>query len=122
MNFLSLAFMQNIQKTVRKNSLVPGLLVLVLIALLGYKAYTLKVESKVRGMVLKIVTVHASYNKFLRDNRLSPSVFSNEIKSNAMNLNNASKFIDFKNVDDLGEFWDKLFDMIRAPDFPQNFE
>ena len=122
MNFLSLAFMQNIQKTVRKNSLVPGLLVLVLIALLGYKAYTLKVESKVRGMALKIVTVHASYNKFLRDNRLSSSIFSNEIKSNEMNLNNASKFIEVKNVDDLREFWDKLFDMIRAPDFPQNFE
>ena len=90
MNFLSLAFMQNIQKTVRKNSLMPGLLVLVLIALLGYKANLLKVESKIRGMALKIVTVHASYNKFLRDNRLSSSVLPNVIKSDEMNLNNAS--------------------------------
>ena len=122
MNFLFLAFMQKIQKTLRKNSLVPGLLVLVLIALLGYKAYLLKVESKVRGVALKIVTVHASYNKFLRDNRLSSSVFSNEVKSDEMNFNNASGFIEVKNVDDLGKFWDKLFDMIRASDFPQNFE
>lgn len=114
--------MEKIQKTVRKNSLIPGLLVLVLIALLGYKANLLKVESKIRGMALKIVTVHASYNKFLRDSRLSSSVLPNVIKSDEMNLNNGSEFIEAKNIDDLEKFWNKLFVMIGASDFPQNFK
>lgn len=114
--------MQKILKTVRKNSLVLGLLVLFLITLLGYKAYLIQDESKIRKMALEIVTVHASYNKFLRDNKLSSNIFSNEIKSDEMNLDNGSEFIEPKNIGDLGKFWNNLFHIIKASDFLRNLE
>jgi len=114
--------MQKILKTDRKNTFVPGLLVLALIGLLGYKAYLLKVESKIRGMALKIVNIHASYNKFLRDNRLSSNIISNEIKSDEMNLDDSSEFLESKDIDDLEKFWNKLFYKTTPSEFSQNFE
>ncbi len=105
-----------------KNNLVPAMLLLVLITLLGYKFYVLRVESKFREMAVKIVSVHASYNEFMRGNRLSSNYVLNEIKYSDINLHNGFEVIDAENIDDLPKFWNEFFHTITAPDSLRKFE
>ena len=114
--------MQRIINVFKKNNLVLGILLLVLITALVYKAYVLRVESKIRKTALDIVTVHASYNEFLRENRLSSDLLSNEIKYSDLKLYNNSEVLDANNTGDLSKFWNEFFFTIRTPDFSEKFE
>ena len=100
--------MQRIINVFKKNNLVLGILLLVLVTALVYKAYVLRVESKIRKTALDIVTVHASYNEFLRENRLSSDLLSNEIKYSDLKLYNNSEVLDANNTGDLSKFWNEF--------------
>ena len=114
--------MQRIIYAAKKNNLVPGIMVLVLIMVLGYKAYSLKIESTLRKTALKIVTVHASYNKFLRDHRSSPNFLPKKIEFTDVNFDDRLAVIDASNIDDLARFWKELLSTIKASEFLKQFE
>ena len=55
----------------QRDNLVVASLLLVVSLGLGYKIHLLRFDSKLRKTALQILTVHSSYNQFLRDNNIT---------------------------------------------------
>lgn len=114
--------MQRIVSSFKKNNQLAGLSLLILIMVLGYKAYLIRVESKIRELAFEIVTIHASYNEFLGDKRLSSDIILNEIKSKGIDSDNANEVIETNKSNNLANFWNNFFHTINSAEFLRKLE
>ena len=72
---------------------------------LSYKIYLLSFNSNLRKAALQIVTIHSSYNQFLRDNQTSSVELAQKITARGEFFSENPLYLDGNDLETFNDFW-----------------